>query len=78
MRHFDSGCCDAKRDARAMGYRNAREADEDNWGMPPKDDNICHTCKKPYAFAGFAVDGKTFCCGKCVATYEALTKLPNF
>jgi hypothetical protein len=25
---------DRDRDARAMGYRNAEEADEDNWGLP--------------------------------------------
>ena len=34
---YDSGCCDAERDARAMGYRNAREADADNWGNPDAD-----------------------------------------
>ena len=45
MRHFDSGCCDAKRDARAMGYRNAREADEDNWGQPwPIEKPRCPKC----------------------------------
>lgn len=76
MNHY-SGCCDAERDARAMGYRNAREANANNWGNPWPDDKICHTCKKTYDYSGFEVDGKPFCCGKCVATYEALTTAPT-
>lgn len=30
----DSGCCDADRDARLMGYSNSYVADLHNWGNP--------------------------------------------
>ncbi len=61
---------DRERDARAMGYRNAKEADKDNWGRPKN--NKKKPAKEGNAFGAavtaakekgedeFEVDGKTY------------------
>jgi len=71
MRHFNSGCCDAERDARAMGYRNAREADEDNWGSPEVPVRVCETCKCEFTHSGYMIDGKRYCFSKCIPLTNA-------
>ena len=65
MRH-DSGCCDAERDARAMGYRNASQADADNWGNSDVKVQVCETCKCEYTHSGYLIDGKRYCYSKCI------------
>lgn len=74
MRHY-TGCCDAERDARAMGYRNAREADADNWGNPVVNVKVCETCKCEYTNVGCLLDGKRYCNSKCIHLTTATNPL---
>lgn len=47
MNHRYNECCDAERDARLMGYKNAKEADRDNWGQPWPVEEIPKVVPKP-------------------------------